>query len=46
MDKNVYGLSSMMIGDIASDGGMGTVLAELLGATKKDSITHRDRAYL
>lgn len=37
MDKNVYGLSSVLIGDIANDGGMGTVLAELLGATKKDS---------
>lgn len=37
MAKTVYGLKSILIGDIAVDGGMGTTLAELLGATVKDS---------
>jgi len=37
MAKKVYGLSSVMVGAIANDGGMGTSLTELLGATVKDS---------
>lgn len=35
--KKLYGLTSVLIGAIANDGGMGTVLTELLGATAKDS---------
>lgn len=35
--KTVYGLKSILIGDIAVDGGMGTTLTELFGATVKDS---------
>lgn len=35
--KRVYGLSSVLLGDIAVDGGMGTTLTEVLGATAKGS---------
>lgn len=35
MGKKVYGLTGVKSGAIANDGGMGTVLTELLGATVK-----------
>ena len=33
--KKVYGLTSVLFGPIGSDGGMGTTLTEILGATAK-----------
>lgn len=35
--KKVFGLTSVLMGAIANDGGMGTTLTELLGRTAKDS---------
>lgn len=35
MAKKVYGLKAITMGDPATDGGMGTVLTEVLGATVK-----------
>lgn len=35
--KKIFGLTSVLLGAIASDGDMGTTLTELLGATAKDS---------
>lgn len=35
--KKVYGLTSVLMGAIGSDGGMGTTLTEVLGATVKDT---------
>lgn len=34
-EKKIWGLKSITIGDIAVDGGMGTVLTEIFGATVK-----------
>jgi hypothetical protein len=39
MGKKVYGLTIVKSGNIANDGGMGTTLTELLGATVKGSGT-------
>lgn len=37
--KKVYGLKAITMGDVGADGGMGTTLTEVLGATVKGTAT-------